>query len=114
MPSDAEQAFGAGVENDGQPFVAEDGRICQDKMEMMEDLEYDHEIRCKVQMVNTCDDANVDDDSSVDEEGQACHTMYSKECKTTYRPNMTKVMPLRELSSLDSLKNPFFFSFRYE
>ena len=32
----------------GRPYLDENGSICQDKMEMMEHVEYDKQIMCKV------------------------------------------------------------------
>ena len=54
---------------------------------MMEDVEYENQIHCKVQMQKTCQFIN----SPATSEDQACHTMYHKECQTVYRPQMTKV-----------------------
>ena len=54
---------------------------------MMEDVEYENQIHCKVEMQKTCQFIN----SPATSEDQACHTMYHKECQTVYRPHMTKV-----------------------
>jgi hypothetical protein len=59
----------------------------KDKIEMMEDVEYENQIHCKVQMQKSCQFVN----SPAASDEQACHTMYHKECQTTYRPHITKV-----------------------
>ena len=33
---------------EGHPYLDEEGNICQDKMEMMQHVEYDTQIRCEV------------------------------------------------------------------
>ena len=59
----------------------------QDTIEMVEDVEYENQIHCKVQMQKSCQFIN----SPAETDEQACHTMYHKECQTVYRPHMTKV-----------------------
>eukprot|EP00094_Tigriopus_californicus_P007871 TCALIF_07576-PA protein Name:"Protein of unknown function" AED:0.12 eAED:0.30 QI:0/0/0/0.5/1/1/2/0/282 len=68
---------------------AENGQICEDHMEMIQELEYEDQIICKVQMVRKCqDEIDLSEDM---EDAETCHTMYKKECEIFYRPHMTKV-----------------------
>ena len=54
------------------------------------------QLHCKVDMVEECDDraaADGDNDfEDVIEEDEACHTMFKKECRISYRPRAGKVM----------------------
>lgn len=68
----------------GRPYLDENGSICQDKMEMMEHVEYDKQIMCKVKMKEQCQD-------EYEEEGGLCHTVNVKKCQTEYKPSTTKV-----------------------
>ena len=61
--------------------------------------QYDEQIHCKVQMKKKCKADRLDDlldnlaaaeGEEEDEMGEACHTMYKKECRISYRPRMTK------------------------
>ena len=73
------------------------GRLCEDQTARVEEIEYDEQIHCTVQMRRRCEDGddldNVAAGNEEDEEelSEACHTMYKKECRITYRPRMTKV-----------------------
>ena len=67
------------------PYLDDGGhRICQDRMEMMQDFEYEDEIHCQIRMKEICQEQ----DESFE---KACHTVYKKECEISYRPQMTKV-----------------------
>ena len=75
--------------NLGIPYL-EDGKICQEMEEMVEEMEYDQKIQCRVMMKEECaDDADDADNEIVEHE--ACHMMYKKQCDISYRPKMTKV-----------------------
>ena len=65
------------------------GNLCQDRMELVQDTEYETMIQCRVAMTKSCEDNTIDDTITKSEE--ACHTVYEKECKTVYRPHRSKV-----------------------
>ncbi len=72
------------------PPYLDGNQLCQDHVETMEDIDYDEEIRCSVKMKRVCDpqEQQQGGDSLIQE---ACHTMYKKECRISYKPEMTKV-----------------------
>lgn len=70
----------------GHPYLDEFGNICQDKMEMMQHVEYEKQIMCKVKMKEHCRDEKYDEDSD-----GLCHTVNVKKCQTEYKPSTTKV-----------------------
>lgn len=70
----------------GRPYLDEFGNICQDKMEMMEHVEYENQIMCKVKMKEQCREEHAEE-----EEGLDCHTVNVKKCSTVYKPSTTKV-----------------------
>jgi hypothetical protein len=83
----------AAFPDEGVPYL-DSGQICEDRTVTFEEIEYDEQIHCKVAMRKKCDsDDNAPAASEDDEEemSEACHTMYKKECRITYRPRMTKV-----------------------
>ena len=65
------------------------GNLCQDRMELVQDTEYETMIQCRVAMTKSCEDNTIDDTITKSEE--ACHTVYEKECETVYRPHRSKV-----------------------
>jgi len=88
----------------GVPYLDQDsGQICEERTATVEEMEYDEQIHCKVQMKRKCKADRLDDlldnlaeaaaaeGEEEDEMGEACHTMYKKECRISYRPRMTKV-----------------------
>lgn len=76
---------------DPKPYLDEDGNLCQDKLETMQDLEYDTMIQCSVSMTKKCENQPVQDPGNNEEEEEACHTVYEKKCKTVMRPHSSKV-----------------------
>lgn len=70
----------------GHPYLDEYGNICQDKMEMMQHVEYEKQIMCKVKMKEHCREEKYDEDSD-----GLCHTVNVKKCQTEYKPSTTKV-----------------------
>jgi len=75
----------------GHPYLDELGNICQDKMEMMQHVEYDKQIMCKVRMKEQCQNSKEDVELEGEEEEGLCHTVRVKKCQTDYRPSTTKV-----------------------
>lgn len=71
------------------PYLDSRGNLCQDRMELVQDTEYETMIQCRVAMTKSCEDNTIDDTITKSEE--ACHTVYEKECKTVYRPHRSKV-----------------------
>ena len=70
-------------------FPDSKGNLCQDRMELIQDTEYETMIQCRVAMTKSCEDNTIEDTITKSEE--ACHTVYEKECKTVYRPHRSKV-----------------------
>jgi len=90
-----------GDNEDGlKPYLDADGNLCQDKMETVQDTEYETMIQCRVAMKKSCSQQRMtEDDNEVGghdnhEESSpdnACHTVYEKNCQTVYRPHRNKV-----------------------
>ena len=96
----------------GLPYFDPDsGQICEEGTATVEETEYDEQIHCKVQMKRRCRadrlDALLDnlaeaaaaaegEEEEEDEMGEACHTMYKKECRISYRPRMTKAIAVKQ------------------
>ena len=80
------------------PYLDADGNLCQDKMETVQDTEYETMIQCRVAMKKSCSQQRMEDNEVDDTEAanqvspdNACHTVYEKNCKTVYRPHRNKV-----------------------
>ena len=77
-----------------QPYLDEAGNLCQDKLETIQDTEYETMIQCRVAMKKTCTNQQIDKEDNLEEQqhpNEACHTVYDKNCKTVYRPHRSKV-----------------------
>ena len=77
------------------PYLDDEGNLCQDKMETIQDTEYETMIQCRVAMKKSCTQHRMEDnevlDHGPDSPDNACHTVYEKSCKTVYRPHRNKV-----------------------
>lgn len=76
------------------PYLDEFGNICQDKMEMMQHVEYDKQIVCKVKMKKHCEEQRerTGDGMANDIDGNTgCRIVNEKKCSTLYKPKTTKV-----------------------
>jgi len=75
------------------PYLDADGNLCQDKMETVQDTEYETMIQCRVAMKKSCSQHEMTEDNEVKNEvhDNACHTVYEKNCQTVYRPHRNKV-----------------------
>ena len=105
-------------EDGSKPYLDADGNLCQDKMETVQDTEYETMIQCRVAMKKSCSQQRMtEDDNEVGghdnhEESSpdnACHTVYEKNCQTVYRPHRNKVRQSQLLLSFDEVI--FFLSF---
>ena len=66
--------------------------MCQDKLETIQDTEYETMIQCRVAMKKTCSNQkSADNVEQQVQPNEACHTVYDKNCKTVYRPHRSKV-----------------------
>jgi len=78
-----------------QPYLDEAGNLCQDKLETIQDTEYETMIQCRVAMKKTCTNQQIDNlEDNLEKQqhpNEACHTVYDKNCKTVYRPHRSKV-----------------------
>ena len=76
-------------------FLDEAGNLCQDKLETIQDTEYETMIQCRVAMKKTCSNQKNSADNNANQQqtqpNEACHTVYDKNCKTVYRPHRSKV-----------------------
>ena len=79
-------------------FLDEAGNLCQDKLETIQDTEYETMIQCRVAMKKTCSNQKNSADNNANQQqtqpNEACHTVYDKNCKTVYRPHRSKVRKL--------------------
>jgi len=102
------------------PYLDEAGNLCQDKLETIQDTEYETMIQCRVAMKKTCSNQKSADNAQEQvKPNEACHTVYDKNCKTVYRPHRSKVRvrvcpdgnvnvansPFRTNTELDELDN---------
>ena len=73
-----------------RPYLDEAGNLCQDKVETVQDTEYETMIQCRVAMKKSCEQIS-DPNEEFTKPNEACHTMYEKKCKTVFRPHRSKV-----------------------
>jgi len=90
-----ENSGGAETGHTLQPYLDEAGNLCQDKLETIQDTEYETMIQCRVAMKKTCSNQKNSADNNANQQqtqpNEACHTVYDKNCKTVYRPHRSKV-----------------------
>ena len=88
-------------------FLDEAGNLCQDKLETIQDTEYETMIQCRVAMKKTCSNQKNSADNNANQQqtqpNEACHTVYDKNCKTVYRPHRSKVR--KNLAKIMKLTN---------
>ena len=99
-----------GDNEDGlKPYLDADGNLCQDKMETVQDTEYETMIQCRVAMKKSCSQHEMTEDNEVKNEvhDNACHTVYEKNCQTVYRPHRNKVRLLLSNSFDEVIFFPF-------
>ena len=105
-----------------QPYLDEAGNLCQDKLETIQDTEYETMIQCRVAMKKTCTNQQIDKEDNLEEQqhpNEACHTVYDKNCKTVYRPHRSKVRLIRSVHvkktkfEFTKFFSWFFFSFKF-
>ena len=91
------------------PYLDADGNLCQDKMETVQDTEYETMIQCRVAMKKSCSQHEMTEDNEVKNEvhDNACHTVYEKNCQTVYRPHRNKVRLLLSNSFDEVIFCPF-------
>lgn len=85
-------SLAAAAAETGKPYL-ENGKICEERSETVERMEYDEQIHCTVAMEEKCDKNNSGEGGEEEEveEDEACHTMFKKECMISYRPRATRV-----------------------
>jgi hypothetical protein len=103
------------VQGSNSPYLDDSGYLCQDKLETVQDTEYETMIQCRVAMKKSCKTENDAILTALQPKSggsaEACHTVYEKKCKTVYRPHSNKVRKINVKSSTPTVWNVLFLQF---
>ena len=79
-------------------YISENGDICSDNVDLVQEIEYDDQIHCTVGMKEVCEQN--------ESTKEVCHSMSVKECKTVFKPqaSVVKVKICSDSNATESTK----------